>query len=417
LTLEKQDTSKVLLLMQLSKIYLENKPDTSLLLAQQGLKLSKRNDFAKGEALSLKAMGTVFGVTGNYPKGLEMLLQSLKISENNTDKQGIMICYVAIGANYSHQGDYRKSLDYFYKSKQIAETIHNERYQLISLLDIGDSYEKINQLDSARSITQQCLQLAVQYKNAYIKGIALTNLGNIHAKMGQDADAIGFYRQSIPVLLAEDNDDAVCESAIGLAKLFKKEGKADSALYYAHQSLVAAVKGGFTKRILDAGTFLTAYYESISLINSAFAYQKISIAAKDSLFSQEKVKEMQNLSFAEQIRQLEIKEAADNAAERRKKNIQMALIGVFIPVFFGIILLFRKRKANPRTLAFMGLLALLMLFEFITMIIDPYIEEWTHDTPVLMLVMFVAVASILVPMHHKLEHLVKERLAHKKLPG
>ena len=32
LVYEKQDTSRVLLLMQLSKIYLENKPDTSLLL-------------------------------------------------------------------------------------------------------------------------------------------------------------------------------------------------------------------------------------------------------------------------------------------------------------------------------------------------------------------------------------------------
>ncbi len=61
----------------------------------------------------------------------------------------------------------------------------------------------------------------------------------------------------------------------------------------------------------------------------------------------------------------------------------------------------------------MGLLALLMLFEFIAMVIHPYIEEWTHDIPVLMLLVLVAVASLLVPLHHKLEHWVKEKVGIK----
>ena len=414
LAAEKQDTVKVLLLMQLSRAYLEYKPDTSLMLAQQGNVLSRQKVFSRGESLSLKAMGSAYGVTGNYPKGLEMLLQSLQISESINDKQGIMTCYVTIGVNYSHQGDYKQSLYYFFKAKQIAEEIHNERYILITILNIGDTYEKVGQLDSARSITLQGYQLSVLFNNSYIRGIALTNLGNINAKMGHDSLAGSYYQQSIPYLEADNNDEALCEATLGMANLFKKAGQSDSAFYYARQSLAAAERGGFTKRLFDASNFLSAYYENKLLIDSAFIFQKISISAKDSLFSQEKVKAMQNLSFAENIRQQEIADAAVKATETRKNHIQMAAIGAFIPIFLGIVLLFRKRKTKPRILHFMGLLALLMLFEFITMIIDPYIEEWTFHTPVLMLLMFVGVASILVPLHHKLEHWVKEILAHKK---
>lgn len=199
-----------------------------------------------------------------------------------------------------------------------------------------------------------------------------------------------------------------------MAYLFRKDGNSDSAFYCAHQSLAAAKRGGFTKHILNASNFLSSQYENRHAIDSAYFYQKMAIVAKDSLFSQEKVKEMQNLSFAENIRQQEIAEEEALATETRRNNIQMAAIGVFIPTFFGVVLLYRKRKTKPGTLAFMGLLALLMLFEFTTMVIHPFIQKWTNHTPVLMLVVLVAIASLLVPLHHKLEHWVKEKLTHKK---
>ena len=331
---EKQDTSRVLLLVQLSKIYLESKPDTALLLAQEGLALANHKKFPKGAALCLKAMGAVYGVTGNYPKGLDLLLQSLKINETINDQQGMMTCYVTIGANYSHQEDYKQSLFYFFKAKAIAEAIHDNRYLMITLLNSGDSYEKLNQLDSAGLITQQVYDLSIQFGNSYIRGIALNNLGNIYSKTGKNDTAIKYYRQSFPDLVTENNDDALCEATIGMAKLFMKLNLADSALYYAHRSLLVAEKSGFTKHLLNASNFLFTYYESIRLIDSAYAYQKITVAAKDSLFNQEKVKASQNLGFTENIRQQEITEAAKVSAEERKKKIQMAALGVFHSCFF-----------------------------------------------------------------------------------
>ena len=197
-----------------------------------------------------------------------------------------------------------------------------------------------------------------------------------------------------------------------MAVLFKKKMQTDSALFYARESLAVARHSGFTKRVHEASYFLSAFYESMHRVDSAYAYQKITSNAKDSLFSQEKEREIRNLSFSELSRQQEILEATSAAIETRRKNIQMAAIGVFIPVFFGIILFFGRKNVKSRAFGFMGLLALLLLFEFIALFIHPYIEEWTHSTPILMLLILVAVASLLVPLHHRLEHWVKERLLH-----
>jgi tetratricopeptide (TPR) repeat protein len=408
----KQDTSRVLLLIHLSRGYLYSKPDTCLQLAQTGLQLARKIKFVRGEALCLRMIGTVIGLTGNYPKSLATLLQALKLDESIKNMPGVANCNINIGNNYNDQGEYSQSIFYYLNAKLIEEDIHNDELLLVTLVNLGDSYEKSDKLDSARINTEQGYELAVRLKSIEFQGVALNNLGNIYSKMGQDDIALGYYRKSLSDNESAGNDDVLCETTLGMARIFKKAIQIDSALIYARQSLSVAKQSGFTKRVLDASYFLSAFYENIHLIDSAYAYQKITVGAKDSLFSQEKERELRNLSFAEQTRQQEIAEATTEAIETRRKNIQMAGIGVFIPIFFGIILFFSRRKIKSRSFGFMGLLGLLLLFEFIALLIHPYIEEWTHSTPVLMLLILVAVASILVPLHHKLEHWVKEKLIH-----
>jgi CDP-diglyceride synthetase len=71
--------------------------------------------------------------------------------------------------------------------------------------------------------------------------------------------------------------------------------------------------------------------------------------------------------------------------------------------------LLSRTQKNATLISFLGMLSILMIFEFIAMLSHPYIEEWTHHNPILMLMILVAIASILVPLHHRLEHWIKKR--------
>lgn len=66
---EKQDTSRTLLVSELSRTYVYSKPDTALLLAQQGLNLARQINFTKGEAYGLNLTAKIFNMIGNYSKG------------------------------------------------------------------------------------------------------------------------------------------------------------------------------------------------------------------------------------------------------------------------------------------------------------------------------------------------------------
>lgn len=72
-----------------------------------------------------------------------------------------------------------------------------------------------------------------------------------------------------------------------------------------------------------------------------------------------------------------------------------------------------KKKIKPRTIETLGIIALLLVFEFIALFLHPYIAEWTHHTPVYMLLILVGVAAILSPSHHRLEKWMKTKLVEK----
>ena len=96
-----------MLLTRLARAYLYSKPDTSLLLCEQGLSLSQQAKFTKGEALCLEGVADAFDNLGNYPKSLENYLMCLKIYETANDVKGIRRCLGALGSVYAEQGEYR----------------------------------------------------------------------------------------------------------------------------------------------------------------------------------------------------------------------------------------------------------------------------------------------------------------------
>ena len=344
---EKQDTSRVMLLNQLSAIYSYSRPDTALLLAQQGLLLAKKIGFIKGEAQSMNNIANVFSYTGNYPKALQLHLEAIKIAEATQDKKTIARVLTGITLDYSNLGDARQSINYQLKSLAISKIINDQLGITTSTSNLGDSYEKLNILDSAEIYTNRAYDLAVQQNDLVIIGIALNNLGNIYSKMGQPGLAMNKYRLSIPFLLQENIVEGLCEVYLGMAKLFQKAGNTDSSLYYAKLSLAMARKGGSPIRVMNASIFLTGYYTAIQNVDSAFVYQSASIAANDSLFSQEKQRVIQGLNFDETIRQQQIKDAKAEAQTQLKFNM---LLGGLFSLFVVAFILYRnnrqKQKAN-----------------------------------------------------------------------
>jgi len=236
----------------------------------------------------------------------------------------------------------------------------------------------------------------------------------IHSKMKQYDIAISYGRLAIPLYMENNNRRFLTSTYQSLAEAFDSTNAKDSAFYYDRLSYTEARKMGAIPEILSSTKQLASLFQKNNQIDSAFIYQQIAMNAKDSLSSQEKQKQMQTLTFNEQLRQMDIAKQKSEEAAARKRNLELAGIAIFIPVFLFIVLLLGRKKVKSRMVEFLGVLALLFLFEFIVLFAHPYIGHWTHESPVWMLLILVAVAAILIPLHHKSEAWVKKKLATAK---
>ena len=165
---------------------------------------------------------------------------------------------------------------------------------------------------------------------------------------------------------------------------------------------------------LDIAGTLRQTYEGLRRPDSAYYFAKLELAYRDSLFNSQKLSDLQNITFAEQVRQGEeaIKEA--EAALERKDNLQYAAIALGLVIFVVAFLLFSRTViANQGVIRFLGVLSLLVLFEFINLLLHPYIGSLTDDSPVLMLLSMVCLAALLIPLHHRLEHWITHKMVEK----
>lgn len=399
---EKQDTSRVMLLVKVGMVYRTIKPDTSLFLGVQALSLSKRIRFIKGEALSLGMMGNAYRIVGNRPKAMEAYLQALKMNEKINNLRGISENLMGIGIIYNGLEDYNQAIDYFLKAKELDEQLDNKNAFIP--INLGSSYFQLKQYDSARVYIQQGYEVASKNNQNFSKGAALSLIGQICSETGQKKLALEYYRLSIPYLKLAEDYRGISSIFLNIAKLFENEGQKDSALFYASHAFEIGRGSGFTDRVLNASTFLSSFYKNNGNTDSAFFYLEIATVANDTLFKQQRINQLYTLAFDEKHRQTEIAAAELKAKAERKHNLQLVAIAIALITFILLFFAFsRSIIVKTKFIEFFGVLGLLAVFEFINLFIHPYLANATNDSAVLMLLILIAIGALLVPLHHKLE--------------
>ncbi len=412
----KADSLRADALDALSFAYMYSNADSSMYYGQQALKLSKASGYLRGIVRGLNDIGNTLSNSGNYTKSIEIFLEALQKAEQLRNARLQCMILANIGEVYANQGDYRQSINYAHRALEIDIAQHDSSFLVYDYLNLGDYYVKNNQPDTALLYENQAYQLNLLVKNSDLTGSILSSLGDIQARLGNDDIALPFFKKALSSV--ENFGDHTDESRtlIAMAEVYKRTGVRDSAIYYLKIAFAMAQKASFHDGMLKASGLLAELYENKNA-DSTLKYLKLNVAFKDSSFSAEKVKQVQSLTFAEQLRQQEMAEVRLKQAEDHQHNLQLMGIAAFIPLFFGVFLLLSRRTIHVTALKFFGLLGLLLLFEFISLLIHPYIMKWTNHAPVFMLILLVAIGSLLVPTHHRLERWLNQKLGSHQKPG
>lgn len=416
------DTNSVKLLRNIAYLCFNDNLDSALYYTDKEYNLADKIGYTYGKAKCLQDLGAIFEGKGNFPRALTNLLNALKQQELLKNTEGIASVLIQICDFYLEQDDPARMLTYGKKAYEISKPLH-DIYFISAALTMGYTYSELNNPDSALTYFVEGYQASLQIivgdkyslgnKNFYLAhsfdGLAIVNglLDNYNI-------ALPYYYKSISYFIKNNYQNDLSNTYRYLSRMFKKKGELDSSFYYANQAIHAAYAANNSKQKLESYKLLAKLYEGVDDHASVAYFNKMD-ALTDSIHSLSQNREVENLNFDEQERQRQLIEEAKREEQERKENLQLSGIAVFIPLFLITLLLLSRTKTHRRVIEFMSVLSLLLVFEFITLLIHPWIERLTNRTPVLELLILVVLAAILVPLHHNLATWAKRKLVKSKI--
>ncbi len=281
-------------------------------------------------------------------------------------------------------------------------------------MNLGSTYYTMGQLDSALMYTQRTYELINRIKYTHYLSYVLLQFGDLHSKMGNAALAVNYYLLAAQEAIKNKLPRFLSLAYRNLAYYYKKNNQIDSASVYAKKAITSVQYTAFAylMQAEPAQLLLEIYKNNNS--DSALKYSELYRVVNDSLYNSRNVQQAQSLTFENDLRQQELAAEKIKTEAQRKQNIQYALIALGIIIFILLFLLLSRRHiTNTKVIQFLGVVALLLVFEFLNLLLHPFLERITHHSPVLMLLALVCIAALLVPLHHKLEKWATHKLVEK----
>ncbi|MEZ4933037.1 MAG: histidine kinase dimerization/phospho-acceptor domain-containing protein [Saprospiraceae bacterium] len=301
---------------------------------------------------------------GNYPKALEIRLENVSLAERIQDKSAITYALVILTDEYDAMKDYESSLLYIKRAENILPSIDNENPQKNHLTGrvlgrISESYYNLGKLDSA-------LIYAVKWQNiANTTGhpvqITYANLllGNIYQAKGELETALNQYEKTI--MNAPDYMGiAVAQSMEGIAKVYRSKKEFELALkpaleamnFFQNNRIAVQSWGENTDTyIAELSPLIADLYKQTGKPDSAYHYLQLSIALKDSLYTTDKIRQFQTLSFNETLRRQQLEQQKKEAQQQFENRMKIfGLIGIVVAALIFAFIQIRnnrqKQKAN-----------------------------------------------------------------------
>jgi len=409
----KEDTIKVALLCDLS--FYEQNSQQAIALIEEALSLAKKNGFESGEASCYFEMGNHYLQVNNNITAMHYFLEAMKIWERLGNNMGRSACYIAIGSIFKEQDDYQNALAYMQKADAAKPDSAEDLAYGTALFygNYADVYYRLNNQDSALKYFLRSYESFNGTEIKYQLNLALNGLGNVQQMMGHSEIALGYYREAVRNGIAFSDTAGLSETYLQMAKLFNRQGQRDSSLHYGALALSNAQSLNAFKIIIASSKLLSQIYRGVN-DKQALDYLQLSQDAIDSLYKQQRSKEFENMYINEREREKAAVEKVKEEAIQRRQNLEFSLIAIGILGFIILFLLLsRSIIVNERWITFFGVLGLLIVFEFINLLIHPTLAHITHESPVLLLIAYVIVASLLIPIHHRLEKWIIKRVTEK----
>ena len=363
-------------------------------------------------------IGSYFLISkGDNTTALEYYFKALPLAEKTKDKRRISSIYFDVSLIYMFLQNNEEMLKYNLLGKEnLPEKTHPLYYYMLVQFQrtMGAYYINLNQPDSALHYGQALIENSKKANSPFYEYAGMHITGAAFAALGEKDLAEIYFKKALAISETIVNNSANLRFSLHyIPYLINNKRYAEAK----EQAGLLLKRGNLTNNnnlMLAGARYMRQIFDAANNKDSAYYFSRMEADINAKIFGQDNTNKIQALAFNEQIRSIEEEAKQAEAAQQRKQNIQYALLALGIISFVILFLaLSRRHITNTKVIQFLGVIALLVVFEFLNLLLHPFLERITHHNPILMLLALVCIAALLVPLHHKLEKWATHKLVEK----
>jgi len=319
-------------------------PDTTIYLANLALKYTRQERFIKGEANALINLGRAYYTKGEYDKSLRFTLEGNKLSKQIGYKDGIAIALNNIGLIFIGQNKIKEALAELNRAVLINNQIKNDKNLTANYFNIALCHVELNNYKDALIALDQTVRLSKKVNNELLLVMATNKLGDIAFRRKEYQKAITFYMQVINhKKIPHEWEDAFAYTGIALSYFELQQYQ--KAIINGEKGLVYAKNVNAHWDIERALAVLNKAYAAVGNYKRAYEYLQSNKKYNDSLYNEQKEKEINALHLKQkQIENEDLEHQIELKKQKEKlSQLIMAIASLFV-IFLSIILIIKYRK-------------------------------------------------------------------------
>jgi tetratricopeptide (TPR) repeat protein len=414
------DSLKVLAQIELGNVYgLKREKLLSLRNYLSGLRMAEELKNAELEQKCYNSLTAFYNDIDDIDKAIDYAVKALNILDEikkGSTPYNKQVAMIAIGNLYSQKKNYDMANHYFQRSIRMADSLHYDPLKIPAYLGIlnnnlnsGRPAEALNFLNNSAEVKTFAAKFGLSQQIDYAYGYIYTDLGKYDSAKHYYAKAASFF---------ENNTTEASKYVYyyQLGKMYKLSGDNDRAIENFLKAKEIADKVADPERIQIAAKELDTVYMNTGDYRQSKLYNAMYYQYKDSLDKLGKEKDLLQAEAADE-QQREVRRLKEEEERLiRKNNIQYSAITIGIAALLIMMVLLGMFKVSAGFIKAISFFTFLMLFEFIFLVFKKNIHSITHGEPWKDLAFMIALAALLVPLHHWLEHRVLKYLtSHNRL--
>ncbi|MBL7952559.1 MAG: hypothetical protein JNM62_12665 [Flavobacteriales bacterium] len=383
------------------------------------IRVNAKEEFALAEQLGIDSLlatasqhlGDAFNGSADAALQLKYFYQGLHYAQRSGSADDIGTAQKQIATVYKTLGDLPRALGLL---KQAVAKVRSDYQVNRTCCHLSDCYRLMGQQDSALYWAQRSNIITDPGSDPYAYARSYYMLGAAYAAKRERQLADVHFARAIEVADSFHVMIPLYGSLLGRGEMELEAGELPNAIADGRRALRVSGDGGNLEGLVGACDLLRRAFKASGQLDSAYRYYDLRVLYADSLINATNLNKLQNMAFAQELKEQEDAKLKAEEVAARSRNIQFGIIALIV-ITLGIFLLIFSRTSvvGAKAIKNLSLIALLLFFEFINLLLHPFLDRITNHSPILMLLCMAAIAGLLIPLHHRMEKLITNMLVSK----